>query len=103
MKRLLAASVLAIALSGCATANAPVNGIIYSHVTAPLMVTGSADKPTKVGRAVARSIFGLYATGDASIETAARNGGITKIHHVDHETQSYLGVLADYTTIVYGN
>lgn len=103
MKRLLAVSALAIALSGCATANAPVNGLIYSHVTGPVGVTGSADKPTKVGRAVARSIFGLYATGDASIETAAKNGGITKIHHIDHETQVILGVLADYTTIVYGN
>lgn len=105
MKRLLAASTLAaaFALTGCATAHAPVNGLIYSSVTGPVGVTGSADKPTKVGRAHARSFFGLYATGDASIETAARNGGITKIHHVDHETQVILGVLADYTTIVYGN
>jgi hypothetical protein len=103
MKRLLAASTLAIALTGCATATAPVTGILYSHVTAPLAVTGSADKPTKVGRSYARSIFGLYATGDASVETAAKNGGITKIHHVDYESQIFLGVMADYTTIVYGN
>ncbi|MGH8492946.1 MAG: TRL-like family protein [Moraxellaceae bacterium] len=103
MKRLLAASSLAIALSGCAVANAPVNGFLYSHVTGPVGITGSADKPTKVGRAYARSIFGLYATGDASIDTAAKNGGITKIHHVDHESQVILGVIADYTTIVYGN
>jgi hypothetical protein len=103
MKRLLAASTLALVLSGCAVAHAPVNGFLYSHVTAPVGVTGSADKPTKVGRAHVRSIFGLYAYGDASIETAAKNGGITKIHHVDHETQSYFGVLADYTVVVYGN
>ncbi|HEX6592595.1 MAG TPA: TRL-like family protein [Moraxellaceae bacterium] len=103
MKRLLAASALAIALSGCATAIAPVNGLLYSHVTGPVAVTGSADKPTKVGRSYARSILGIYATGDASIELAAKNGGITKIHHVDHETQVILGVIADYTTIVYGN
>lgn len=103
MKRLLAVSTLAIALSGCAVASAPVNGLLYSHVTAPIGVTGSADKPTKVGRAHARSFFGLYATGDASIETAAKNGGITKIHHVDHETQIILGVIADFTTVVYGN
>ncbi len=103
MKRLLAASSLALALSGCAVATAPVNGFLYSHVTGPVGITGSADKPTKVGRSYARSIFGLYATGDASIETAAKNGGIVKIHHVDHETQIILGVIADYTTIVYGN
>lgn len=103
MKRLLAASALAFALTGCATATAPVNGLLYSNVSAPLMVTGSADKPTKVGRSYARSFFGLYATGDATIETAAKNGGITKIHHVDHESQVILGVIADYTTVVYGN
>ena len=103
MKRILAASVLALSMTGCATGTAPVNGIIYSNVSAPLMVTGSADKPNKVGRSYARSFFGLYATGDASIELAAKNGGITKIHHVDHESQIILGVVADYTTIVYGN
>lgn len=105
MKRLLAASTLALALAlaGCATANAPVSGLLYSSVTGPVGVTGSADKPTKVGRASARSFFGLYATGNASIEEAARNGGITKIHHIDHETQIILGVVADYTVIVYGN
>lgn len=103
MKRLLAVSTLAIALSGCAVANAPVNGLLYSHVTGPIGVTGSADKPTKVGRSTARSFFGLYATGNASIEEAAKNGGITKIHHVDHETQVILGVVADFTTVVYGN
>jgi hypothetical protein len=103
MKRLLAASTLAIVLSGCATASAPVNGFVYSHVLGPVAVTDSADTPTKVGRSYARSIFGLWATGDASIETAAKNGGITKIHHVDHETQVILGIIADYTTIVYGN
>jgi hypothetical protein len=31
-----------------------------------------------------------------------RNGGITRIHHVDHETSNILGVYAKYTTIVYG-
>lgn len=103
MKRLLVASTLALALSGCAVATAPVNGLLYSHVTAPVGLSGSADKPTKVGRSHARSILGLYASGDASIDTAAKNGGISKIHHVDHETQIILGVIADYTTIVYGN
>lgn len=103
MKRLLAASTLAIALTGCATVTSPVNGLLYTHVTSPIAVTGSADKPTKVGRAYARSILGLYASGDASIEAAAKNGGITKIHHIDHESQVILGIIADSTTVVYGN
>jgi hypothetical protein len=81
----------------------PVNGYLYTNVSGPVAVGASQDTPTKVGRATSRSIFGVYAVGDASIDTAAKNGGITRIHHVDYETQSVLGVIADYTTVVYGN
>lgn len=103
MKRLFALSALCVALGGCATAAAPVNGWVYSNVSGPVAVGNSTDKPTKVGRATTRTILGAFATGDASIDTAAKNGGITKIHHVDHESQTILGVIADFTTVVYGN
>ncbi len=103
MKRLFALSALCAALAGCATASAPVNGLLYSNVSGPVQIGASADAPTKVGRATTRSILGLYAVGDASIQAAAKAGGISKIHHVDHETQTILGVIADFTTVVYGN
>ena len=54
-------------------------------------------------RATVRSFFGAIATGDASIQTAAQNGGITEIHHVDYEAQNVAGVIADFTVVVYGN
>ncbi|PYN11407.1 MAG: protein trl [Candidatus Rokuibacteriota bacterium] len=54
-----------------------------------------------MGRAEAWGIV-VFATGDASISAAAKNGGITRIHHVDHETMNILGFYAKYTTIVYG-
>ena len=44
----------------------------------------------------------MFATGDASISAAMRNGGITRSHHVDHETTNLFGISAKYTTIVYG-
>jgi hypothetical protein len=103
MKRLLALSAICVALSGCAMGVSPVNGFGYTNVSGPVSIGPNQDTPTKVGRASARSIMGFYAVGDASVETAAKNGGITKIHHVDYETQSILGVIADYTTVVYGN
>lgn len=103
MKRLLALSAICVALEGCATAMSPVNGFLYTNISGPLTVGANQDTPTKVGRATSRSIFGVYAVGDSSIETAAKNGGITKIHHVDYETQTVLGVIADFTTVVYGN
>lgn len=56
----------------------------------------------KTGAATATSILGIVATGDASIEAAAKNGGITRIHHVDHHSKNILGFYSEFTTIVYG-
>ena len=103
MKYFLWPLLLATALSGCATSVSPITGSVYSNVKAPLLATDSNEKPTKIGRATARSVLGVYAVGDASIEAAAKNAGITRIHHVDYQTQSVLGVMADFTVIVYGN
>ena len=106
IRKILAAAAVTTLLSGCASvAITPVNvtGFAYTNMSTPLLVTASQEKPTKVGRATVRSIMGFYASGDASVETAARNGGISRIHHVDVETQSILGVIADVTTVVYGN
>jgi TRL (tRNA-associated locus)-like protein len=44
----------------------------------------------------------VFSTEDASISAAAmQNGGITRIHHVDHETQNILGIWAKHTTTVH--
>jgi uncharacterized protein YceK len=103
MKKLLLLLVCATALGGCASATMPVTGLLYGNVKAPLTATASTEKPTRVGRASTRSILGIIASGDASIQTAARNGGITEIHHVDYESQNFFGVLAEFTVVVYGN
>ena len=106
MKRLLTlvtALVMAAMLGGCAMTIGPVTGVAYTNAKYPWMATGSPKEPTRVGRATVRSFFGFIATGDASIQTAAQNGGITEIHHVDYEAQNIFGVLADFTVVVYGN
>jgi hypothetical protein len=46
--------------------------------------------------------LGLIAMGDASLETAAMAGGITKITHVDHDSFSVLFLFSSYTITVYG-
>ena len=38
----------------------------------------------------------------ASIQAAMKNGGIKKIHHVDYEVKHFLGIYAEFTTVVYG-
>lgn len=101
MKKLLIIFVFALTLGGCAAS--PVTGLVWTNVKGPLAVTNSNIQPTLVGRSEATSILGLIATGDASIQAAARNGGITHIHHVDYATHSFFGVVSTFTTIVYGN
>jgi len=99
--RRLVVPLLALSLAGCAMTASPVTGFIYMDVKGPADVTGNGAS-TKVGRATCKSYLGICGTGDASIETAAKAAGITKIHHVDFESYSVLGFYATFTTVVYG-
>ena len=100
LQRSMLALTCAALLSGCAVAHGPVTAPITIDMKGPVSA-GSAATGAKVGRAEAWGIL-VYATGDASISAAAANGGITRIHHVDHETLNILGIYAKYTTIVHG-
>jgi hypothetical protein len=89
-------------LAGCAAyAISPVTGFVYTDVQGPGSATSNTGS-SKVGTAVAESFLGLIATGDASIEAAMKDGGITKIHHVDYESKNILGLYATFTVVVYG-
>lgn len=79
----------------------PVNGVIYGDVKSPLTATSNSSS-MKVGTAEATSILGIIATGDASIEAAAKSAGITKIHHVDEHATNYFIFYAKYKVYVYG-
>ena len=99
--RLISAVASVTLLTGCAAiAHGPVTAPITVDMKGPVSA-GPATASPKVGRAHAWGIL-VYATGDASIEAAMRNGGITRIHYVDNDTLNILGVYAKYTTIVYG-
>ncbi|HGJ65228.1 TPA: hypothetical protein ENS27_07540 [bacterium] len=94
---------LAIFLSGCAAMSAsPVTGGLYTEVKGPITATGSDSSSSKVGYAKCTSLLGLIATGDASIDSAAKSAGIKTIHHVDYQSKSILGLYAEFTVIVYG-
>lgn len=88
-------------MSSCATVSSPVMGLWYTDVKSPAAVTSNANS-SKVGTSEASSILGIIATGDASIETAANSAGISKIHHVDVQSTSVLGIFAKYKVFVYG-
>lgn len=100
MKKLAGLLILGALVSGCATSY-PL-GVIFTEVKEPVAVGDQPITGTKVGKAMSTSVLGIVATGDASITTAARNGGITKISHVDYEVRNILGVVGEYTTVVYG-
>jgi hypothetical protein len=57
----------------------------------------------KVGSAKATGYLGiLFFNADASIRSAAKNGGITKISTVDIKQTSLLNLIVSYETIVTG-
>jgi hypothetical protein len=93
---------LLCAMSGCAYAAAPVTGFLYSGVTHGNTAT-SNPVGGKTGESCATSILGVVATGDATVDSAAKQGGITTISHVDHKVMAVLGVYAEYCTVVHGS
>ncbi|MFH1673327.1 MAG: TRL-like family protein [Pseudomonadota bacterium] len=96
----LTAVVVAMAfLAGCASIY-PI-GVAYTEVKLPTDAT-SAAKAMKVGTSKCISVLALVAIGDASIEAAMKDGGITKIHHVDWDVKNILGIYGEYKTTVYG-
>jgi hypothetical protein len=97
---LIVISLFALVVTGCASYY-PLGGV-YTGCKAGIAV-GDSTSYSKVGTAESVSVLGLVAVGDASIQTAAKNGNITKIKYVDYEVSNVLGIYGTYKTIVYGD
>ena len=103
MKKILSTCVIASAvlMVGC---QAPYSqGFIYSNYNAPADVRDNASDCSKRGQSEMVNILGYFATGDAGVEAAKKNGGITKVSNVDYNFQSLLGIFGKTTTIVCGD
>lgn len=87
-------------LSGCMTTPFPVNGAWTQDVRVTL--DGKIAKGAKEGRACATSYMGFYAFGDASVEAAAANGGISRVESVEAVVNSRI-VMGTYCTVVRGS
>jgi hypothetical protein len=85
-------------VSGC--------GALYTNVKTPmptLEMQVNADGQAKVGKACATAYLWVVVVGDCSVASAMKDGGITKIHHVDTEINTILGGLyGKFSTVVYG-
>ena len=89
IKTVAAAALVAGVMSSCA-------------LTLPVNATSNAVG-SKVGRAQANGFFTvLFFNQDASIQRAAKNGGITKISTVDLKATNILGIITNFETIVTG-
>lgn len=100
MKKILVLVVLLGLVSGCSSIG--LVGGIYTNVTTPVNAT-SNERGAKTGKAKCLSVLGIVATGNCSIEAAAKNGNIDEIKTVDTKTYSILGLFSEVTTIVTGN
>lgn len=99
--KLLAVAGVAVLATGCAMGRAPVTGYLFSDVSGSESSAGAGSAP-KTGSSCATSILGWVGTGDASAQTAAKNGGISRIRTVDYHTKSILGLWAESCTEVHG-
>ena len=117
----MTACVVAIALlsTACQTPGAggfsvpvkPSVGVLFAHQLAPLQTDfDNTSFGKKTGSAEVRYLrdsiitgLPLASWGSASIEDAARDGGITNVRHADYELLSVLGIYVELKTVVYGD
>ncbi len=76
-------------------------GLLYMDVKGP-MGPAQGTGTGKQGRACASTFLALFAVGDASLESAKRNGGISEVTTVDHHSTNILG-FGSFCTIVTGS
>lgn len=106
MKKYLSLAIVMLLLTGCTTAPfMPSVGALYSDTKAPLSLEyNNTDMGRKVGQASAHSFIGLFAFGDASVQSAAKDGNIKVIKHTDYEfTNVFFGLFTKTTVYVYGD
>jgi hypothetical protein len=99
---LVALSVICL-IAGCAMpqTSPTYGGVVTTNVGGPVAGVDNAVGMSKMGTAESTAIV-FFASGDASIKAAMEQGGLTKVHHVDCEVFSVLGLYSKYKTIVYG-
>jgi len=89
MKKVFAVGCAAVMLASCS-------------ITVPVNAT-SNPVGSKVGKSSGNCFLAFLCFGvDASIQTAAKNGGISKISTVDYTNKNILGIIITHETTVTG-
>jgi hypothetical protein len=106
MKKYISIALLSLFVVSCAQTSNGVNaGFIYNSWKDrdPISRVDNSIAASRSGQACVHNVLGLVATGDSSIDSAKKNGNITKVTHVDRNFMSVLGFYAEGCTVVYGN
>jgi hypothetical protein len=93
-------TLLLAAFTGCVTSPMPYPGGLYSDVTGPNRALEGKVAVSKRGESCANSVLGLVAWGDASIDSAARQGGIGRIAAVDYKNHNVLAFVYTKTCVL---
>ena len=96
-----AAVAASLLMTACATSYP--FGTLYTGIDLPVAVGNSDLQWSKKGTASCYSVLGLIASGDASINAACKQNGITKVSWVTYSVKNILGAYGIYTTTVYGD
>jgi hypothetical protein len=108
MKKFLLCAIALGLLASCAqTSNGVVSGLYTSWKDRdPMTRVDNSVAATKTGTACVTSILGLVVTGDSSVETAKKVGGISRVSYVDRTYDGVMLWFPVYTkgcTVVKGN
>ena len=97
-------------LAGCGIANFHQPGAsfatagVYTDVQGGSQVVDASVVATKTGTACSSQILGIVASGDTSVETAMKNGGITKLSFVNQSLKNiFFSLYTEVCTIARGN
>ncbi len=95
----------AMLFTGCLSAPfVPPLGGVYTEVSAPLSVDQNKTAVTaKKGEASSTCILCLVSWGDVSTKTAAQNGGLKTINHLDYSYFNVLGIYQKTTVTAFGD
>jgi TRL-like protein family len=103
ISKALLALILLSGLNGCAYPRASAGpGWIFTDTKEAQFIDNSI-KGSKKGEACGENILGIISTGDSTIETAKRNGGINNVNTADRTYWGVLGIYSKSCLIVKGN
>lgn len=99
-----------IGLTSCVNYKSPSTpwiGGTFMNIEGPVDLNATTSTPqVKVGKSSSKCvglfILPLIAWGDASVSSAARKAGITKVEHIDYRFFNAFGCFQSYETIVTG-